>query len=318
LISSGGKHIPKPYVIILQGPTGVGKTEVAFWLAEQFPIEIINADSLQVYRHLDIGTSKPAPDEQQAVPHHLLSIINPDEEFSAAQFKDRARSAITEIISRDALPLVVGGTGLYIRALTRGLCATPGKNEDLRSELREKAQREGTESMFKLLQEKDPLAAQRINPNDLFRIIRALEVFYLTGVPISRHQSAHGFQDIPFETLKLGLMRDRKELYQRIEKRVDQMTGSGLLQEVQSVLKRGYGSQLKALQSIGYKQMVSFLDRRSSWEEAVSQMKRDTKRFAKRQLTWFRRDPEIDWILLPDELSTVATKIKNFLKIISN
>jgi len=306
--------IKKTRVVIIQGPTGVGKTEVALALAGQFPVEIINADSMQVYRYLDIGTSKPNPAQQQRVPHHLLSIINPDEDFSAAQFKALARRAIADITARGLLPLVVGGTGLYIRALTRGLFTAPAKSEELRAELRRKAQQEGAESLYKLLQEQDPPAAQKINPHDTLRIIRALEVLCLTGVPISRHQQDHAFNDEPYATLKIGLMRDRQELYQRIEERVEQMTGAGLKEEVQSVLARGYSSSLKSLQSIGYRQMTAFTEGRLSWEEAVQQMKRDTRRFAKRQLTWFGKDPEIEWIMLPDRQHEAAVKIKNFLK----
>ena len=270
---------------------------------------------MQVYRFLDIGTSKPAREQQQAVPHHVLSIINPDEDFSAAQFKEKARAAIADIASRGSLPLIVGGTGLYIRALTRGLFAAPEKNEALRQEFKEKARREGSESLFRLLLEKDPAAAQKIKPNDLVRIIRALEVLYLTGVPISAHQQMHGFLDSPYAALKIGLTRNRKELYQRIEMRVERMLAAGLLHEVQSVLNKGYAATLKPMQSIGYKQMASFIEGGVSWDTAVQQMKKETKRFAKRQLTWFRHDPEIDWITLPDEAQAIPKMIKNFLKL---
>jgi tRNA dimethylallyltransferase len=277
-------------------------------------VEIINADSMQVYRYLDIGTSKPTPVQQESVPHHLLSIINPDEDFSAAQFMARARHAIADISARGLLPLVVGGTGLYIRALTRGLFTAPEKSEELRTELRHTAEQEGKESLYKLLQEQDPLSAQKINPHDVVRIIRALEVLYLTGVPISRHQQAHAFDDTPYSVLKIGLMRDRSELYHRIEERVERMIGEGLREEVQSVLARGYTSSLKSLQSIGYKQMAAFIEGHLSWEKALRAMKRDTKRFAKRQLTWFRHDPDIAWIILPDARDEAAIKMKNFLK----
>ena len=269
---------------------------------------------MQVYRFLDIGTSKPAPHQQQAVPHHVLSIINPDEDFSAAQFKEKAREAIADITGRGLLPLIVGGTGLYIRALTRGLFSAPEKNEALRQEFKEKARREGSGSLFKLLQEKDPASAQKIKPNDLVRIIRALEVLYLTGVPISAHHQTHGFLDIPYAVLKIGLTRERKELYQRIETRVENMLEAGLLQEVQSLLDKDYAATLKPLQSIGYKQLAAFIEDRVSWEVAVQQMKTETKRLAKRQLTWFRHDPEITWVMLPDEAPAIPALIKNFLK----
>jgi tRNA dimethylallyltransferase len=269
---------------------------------------------MQVYRYLDIGTSKPAPAQQETVPHHLLSIVNPDEDFSAAQFKEHARQAIADISGRGLLPLVVGGTGLYIRALTRGLFAAPGKNEEFRAQLRSRAEREGGESLHRQLQEQDPTAAQKINPRDTMRIIRALEVLYLTGVPISRHQQAHAFDDAPYEVLKIGLLRERDELYRRIEERVEQMLAEGLLKEVAALLSRGYAASLKALQSIGYKQMAAVIEGRLTWEEAVLQMKRDTRRLAKRQLTWFRHDPEIVWITLPDARGEAEKQIKNFLK----
>jgi tRNA dimethylallyltransferase len=269
---------------------------------------------MQVYRFLDIGTSKPASDQQQAVPHHVLSIINPDGDFSAAQFKQQAREAIADISCRELLPLIVGGTGLYIRVLTRGLFSAPEKNEVLRQAFKEKAQSEGIESLFKLLQEKDPVSAQKIKPNDMVRIIRALEVLYLTGVPISAHHQMHGFLDAPYDVLKIGLTRERNELYQRIEARVEHMLAAGLLQEVQSVLDKGYPSALKSLQSIGYKQLAAFIEGRVSWDEAVQQMKKETKRLAKRQLTWFRHDHEIDWIVLPQEAQAIPALIKNFLK----
>jgi len=313
--STPGVHrIEKPQIIIIQGPTGVGKTDVALSLAETFPVEIINADSMQVYRFLDIGTSKPALDQQQAVRHHVLSIINPDEDFSAARFKEKAREAIADIMCRGSLPLIVGGTGLYIRALTRGLFSAPGKNDALRQELKEKARREGSESLFRLLQEQDPVSAQKIKPNDLVRIIRALEVLQLTGVPISAHHHQHGFLDAPYAALKIGLTRNRKELYQRIEARVDHMLAAGLLREVQAVLDKGYAATVKPMQSIGYKQMTDFIEGRVSWDGAVQQMKKQTKRLAKRQLTWFRHDPEIAWVMLPEEAQAIPAMVKNFLK----
>jgi tRNA dimethylallyltransferase len=310
----GVSPIEKPKIVIIQGPTGVGKTEVALSLAHAVPAEIINADSLQVYRLLDIGTAKPSRAQQQAVPHHLISIVSPDEDFNAAAFKERARAIIADIRCRGALPLVVGGTGLYIRALTRGLCNAPEKDEALRQRLKEQARQEGSKSLYTLLQACDPVAAQKIKPTDLVRIIRALEVFYLTGVPLSAHHRAHAFGDMPYTFLKIGLSRSRNELYQRIETRIDQMLAAGLLGEVQAVLDKGYAATLKPLQSIGYKQMVAFIEGRCSWDEAVRQMKKATKQLAKRQLTWFQHDPEIRWIKLPEEEPLIPALVKNFLK----
>jgi tRNA dimethylallyltransferase len=312
-VDTGAENTKKPKVIIIQGPTGVGKTDIALSLAMQYPLEIVNADSMQVYRLLDVGTSKPTSAQQEAVPHHLFSIIDPNEQFSAAQFKERAREVIAQIASRGFVPLLVGGTGLYIRALTKGLFTAPEVDRKLRSDLQQMAEQEGKQALYAILQEKDPEAASKINPNDTYRIIRALEILYQTGTPLSVHHRTHRFQEQPYEVLKIGLYRNRKELYQKIEERVDRMLDAGLLEEVKSVLKMGYPPQLKALQSIGYKQMMLYINGQISWEEAVAQMKKETKRLAKRQLTWFRHDPEIAWIKLLENRHEVSPKVKNFL-----
>lgn len=303
------RSIEKPKILIIQGPTGIGKTAIALGLSRHLPVEIINADSMQFYRHMDIGTSKPAPEEQEAVPHHLFSIVNPDEQFNAAQFVERAGKAIADIVSRNAIPLVVGGTGLYIRALTGGLCHAPEADESLRSELR----REGRHILYERLQAIDPDAAQRINPNDLVRIIRALEVYYLTGEPLSRHQRSHRFQDEPYACLKIGLAGDRKILYGLIEQRVDQMIARGLEQEVRALIDRGFAPSLRAMQSIGYRQMSACVQGSISLDEAAAEIKKQTKRFAKRQLTWLRHDAGIVWISLPDKTGELDVQVKKFL-----
>ncbi len=269
---------------------------------------------MQVYRFLDIGTSKPAPAQQQAVPHHVLSIINPDEDFSAAQFKEKARQAIADISCRGLLPLIVGGTGLYIRALTRGLFSAPEKNEALRQEFKEKARREGVDPCLNCCRKKTLSQRKKSSRMTWCALSAPLRFYILTGVPISAHHQTHGFLDAPYAVLKIGLTRERKELYQRIETRVENMIAAGLLQEVQSLLDKGYAATLKPLQSIGYKQLTAFIEDRVSWEVAVQQMKTETKRLAKRQLTWFRHDPEITWVMLPDEAPAIPALIKNFLK----
>jgi len=301
----------KQKLIIIQGPTGVGKTDIALSLAEKLPVELINADSMQVYRYMDIGTSKPDSRAQRAVPHHLLSIVNPDEPFDAAQFMMRGRQAIAQIVSRGNHPVVVGGTGLYIKSLTRGLFSGPAKDEKLRETLG----RMETGRLYKKLEQIDPDAARRINDGDSVRIIRALEVFYLTGETMSQHQHKHSFQDMPYTCLRLCLTREREDLYRRIEKRVDQMIQQGFIREVRKLLEMGYAPQLKSLGSIGYKQIAAYLYGTLSLEDAVFQTKRDTKRFAKRQFTWLRREPEVVWIALPEKADEVCERVKNFLNI---
>ena len=306
-----GCLIEKQKIIVIQGPTGVGKTTVALRLSEKIPIEIINADSMQFYRYMDIGTSKPTPEEQKAVPHHLFSVVNPDESFNAAQFMQIGRQTVDDIVSRDRIPVVVGGTGLYIKALTKGLFAVPEGDENLRGKLRT----ESKEELFERLIEVDPEASFRIDPNDVVRVIRALEVYYLTGEPISRHHRKHSFQDTPYNCFKICLTRDRESLYRRIERRIDQMMEKGFLQEVRSLIDMGFSPQIKPLQSIGYSQMVRCIQGQISRDEAVSQIKKETKRFAKRQLTWFRHDPELIWIKLPERAGEAEELVKKFLNI---
>ena len=306
-----GCLIEKQKIIIIQGPTGVGKNAVALKLSEKLPAEIINADSMQFYRDMDIGTSKPTPEEQKEVPHHLFSIVNPDERFNAAQFMKRGRQAVDDIVSRGRIPVVAGGTGLYIKALTKGLFAVSEGDENLRRELGSKSK----EELFERLREVDTEASLRINPNDVARIIRALEVYYLTGEPISRHHRKHRFQDAPYVCLKICLTRNRESLYRRIERRVDQMMKKGFSHEVRSLIDKGYSPQLKPLRSIGYSQMVRCIQGKVPQEEAISQIKKETKRLAKRQLTWFRQDPELIWIKLPEKAVETEVLVKKFLNI---
>jgi tRNA dimethylallyltransferase len=306
------KNIP---LVIILGPTAVGKSVCAFELAQRFGLEIINADSMQVYRGMDIGSAKPSPYERDLVTHHLIDIRNPDEEFSAAQFREEAHNIIVSLFQQGKQALVVGGTGLYIRALTRGLFPAPPADQSLREELKKKEEREGKGYLHRELEKVDPEAALRIHPNDTFRTIRALEIFYLTGTAISQQHQNHQFKECLFHLLKIGLQRDRETIYHRIEERVDTMLSSGLLEEVKRLLKKGYAPTIKPFHSLGYKQILGYLQGATSLEEATQVIKRNTKHYAKRQLTWFRKDTEIAWFTLPQQSLEISEAVRKFLKI---
>jgi tRNA dimethylallyltransferase len=302
----------KPALVIISGPTGVGKTEAAIAAAEPLGAEIISADAMQVYKCMDIGTAKPTLEQQQRVRHHLIDVVDPDEPFSAALFKEMAGARIQDLHREKCPVFVVGGTGLYIKALTRGLFPTGGQDSAIREKLREEVEASGLEALYQRLRMVDPEAAQRIHPNDTYRIIRALEVHQATGQPISRHQRHHGFQDVGYRTLSIGLTLDRTILYDRIDRRVDVMLASGFLEEVQGLLDQGYASTLKSMRSIGYRHVADYLEGRVSWNETLSLFKRDTRHYAKRQLTWFKADPDIEW-LEPNRRDELREKIDLFL-----
>ena len=285
----------RPQVVILLGPTGVGKSRWAVELAETFGGEIINADSMQVYRYMDIGTAKPTREEQKRVQHHLIDLVPPDQPFHADLFRALGRKMIDQL-HRDGKPIwVVGGTGLYIKALTQGLFSSPKIDPGVRERLREEREKQGGASLYERLEKVDPKTASKLHRRDLFRIIRALEVFDSTGLPISFFRDQHRFGERPYVTLKIGLEMNREDLYGRIDQRVDQMIEKGFLQEVEGLLEMGYGPQLKPMRSLGYKQMIQFLSKEVGWTEAVRQMKRDTRHYARRQWTWFKGDPEVHW-----------------------
>ena len=285
----------KPKLVAIVGPTASGKTSIALSLALKFQGEIISADSIQVYRGMNIGSAKPSVEERQLVPHHLIDILDPDQEYSAALFRKQADEIIHRLHLHNAPVFVVGGGGLYLKVLTRGLFRGPAGDSQLRAVLLRKAETEGGEVLHQELQELDPEAASRIHPHDTFRIIRALEVCALAGKPISLFQREHGFRESPYEILKIGLHREREELYRRIESRVEKMIKAGWVEEVQSLLNRGYSPELKSLQSVGYKHIVAYLSGGIDLVKATELVKRDTRRYAKRQITWFKGDPEIHW-----------------------
>ncbi len=304
----------RPSVVILLGPTGVGKSRLAIELAEEFGGEIISADSVQVYRYMDIGTAKPSREEQRRVPHHLIDVVNPDQAFHASLYRMLGRKKIEDLHLSGKRIWVVGGTGLYIKALTQGIFPGPQIDPSVRERLKRESADKGGDFLYRRLQSIDPNTASGIHPNDLFRTLRALEVFDSTGMPISFFRDQHRFQDRPYRTLKIGLEADRKMLYQRIEQRVDQMIERGLLQEVVGLMDRGYGPELKPMQSLGYKQMIQCVSNEMEWEESIRQMKRDTRRYAKRQWTWFKADPEVLWRNEATDRKQIFEEVESFLK----
>ncbi|MFA7060372.1 MAG: tRNA (adenosine(37)-N6)-dimethylallyltransferase MiaA [Pedobacter sp.] len=299
-------------LLVICGPTASGKSELALRLAHELDAEIINADSMQVYRNMDIGTAKPSPDERTKIRHHLIDVADPGQLFSAADFADAADAAIKDITGRGKRVIVVGGTGLYIRALLKGLVDSPSGVGEIRQTLQQEALDLGNEAMLDKLRLVDPELAVRIHPNNLVRIIRALEVYRLTGNRLSHYQQKHGFAAQRYETLQIGIRVERQELYKRIEARVDRMLAEGLLEEAQRLLKNGCGSESKAMRAIGYKEAVACLRGEYSQEEAARLIKRDTRHYAKRQLTWFNADPDIIWLEYPEKVVTILQHVIEF------
>jgi len=297
-------------VPVLVGPTAVGKTAVALALAREVGAEIVNADSVQVYRELDIGAAKPTAVERALVPHHLLDVADPPEIYDAARYSLEGREVLARLQARGAPPLVVGGTGLYVRALLHGLFAEGSPRRGVRQRLREELAGYGPEALYQRLAALDPPTATRLHPRDTYRLLRALEVMETTGQPLSELLAAHRFQDSPYRVLKIGLHLPREELYRRITLRLDLMLEQGWLEEVRGLLAR-YPASLKPFQSIGYRHLINFLTGRWSWEEAVTLLLRDTRRYAKRQLTWFRADPEVQWFE-PDRLEEMTALLRTF------
>jgi tRNA dimethylallyltransferase len=287
-------------LLLLAGPTAVGKTELALEIASDLDTEIVNADSMQVYRHMDIGTAKPSPGQRALVPHHLLDVADPDEPFDAARYAELAHPVIEDLGSRQKIPLVVGGTGLYLKVLTRGICAGAPGDKEIRQRLLLELAGQGLPRLYEELLRADPGAAGRIHPRDRQRILRALEVYRLTGSPLSLWQSRHRFSEQIYPSIKIFIYRDRNVLYERINRRVLQMVDEGLFEEVRQLLARGYGPELKPMQSLGYKQAAACLRGALSRDSAVAETQRATRQYAKRQLTWFRGDSEFRWFHAED------------------
>lgn len=305
--------VARPKVAVLVGPTAVGKTAVALKLAEALGAEIINADSLQLYRELDIGTAKPTQAERARVRHHLVDVVFPDEPYDAARYAREAREAIGDLQRRGVPPLVVGGTGFYIKALLYGLFPEEERVKAVRPRLLAELAARGLATLYDRLREVDPETARRLSPGDRYRILRALEVWEATGRSLSELQAAHGFRDRPFETLKLGLHLPREELYRRIAARVEAMLAQGWLAEVRHLLRR-YPPDLKPLRSLGYRHLIRVLMGHLPLAEAVAQIKQETRRYAKRQLTWFRADPEVRWFH-PDQTDEMLSRLQEFFQV---
>jgi len=298
------------------GPTATGKTAVGIELAKLLDGEIISADSMAVYKGMDIGTAKPTPEERAAAKFHLIDVVYPDEEFSVAEFKRLAEEAIADILSRGRVPLLVGGTGLYVKAVTGGLnIPTVGPDRELRERLKAEAAEFGGEYLLERLRAVDPVTAARLHAKDLKRIIRALEVYALTGLPISHFHKRAGAAEAAYRAALFGLSVSRPALYKKVEDRVDQQIAAGLVEEVRGLLNRGYSPDLPSMKGLGYKQIAGYLLGDYDLQTAVYLLKRDTRRFAKRQLTWFRADPGIRWIDVEGRSAPeVAAEIVNLLR----
>lgn len=278
------------------GPTCVGKTQLSLKLADILKGEIVSFDSRQIYRYMDIGTAKPTKEERDRIPHHLIDLISPDERFTAADYGKKARQIIGQIAGRNKQPIAVGGSGLYLRALTQGFFKGPRADERIRRKLERKAQEFGEPRLFERLREIDPEAAERIHPNDLVRIVRALEVYELTGKPISLLQREGDYEPFHVRFVQIGLNIERRELYQRIDRRVEEMISAGLVDEVKMLKQRKFSPKLKALKTVGYQELFAYLEGEVDLSRAIENIKLNTRHYAKRQLTWFRQDQEIIWL----------------------
>lgn len=281
-------------VIVITGPTCSGKTTLSLNLAEQFKSEIISADSRQIYKYLDLGTAKPSIKELKLVKHNLIDFLDPKEEYNVSKFEKDALTEISRILNNKMLPIVVGGSGLYIKAIVDGIFDTVDTDEGIRQKLMVERKEFGNEYIYKKLKKYDPKTASLLLPQNWKRIIRALEVYFITGTPIWKHQKDYK-RELDFTFFQFGLNWEREVLYSNIEKRVDQMIDLGLVEEVKSILRNGYPKELNALNTVGYKEIIEHFEGKISLDRAVELIKRNTRRYAKRQLTWFRKDERIKW-----------------------
>ncbi len=307
----------KQKILVLGGPTAVGKTELSIKLAEKLNGEIISADSMQIYKNMDIGSAKVTKEEMRDINHHMIDIVSPEEEFSVADFKNIGKKAIKEIIAKEKLPMIVGGTGLYINSLTCNVTFTESeKDDEYRTYLESLAEANGNNYVHEMLKEIDEISYRDIHPNNRKRVIRALEVFKISGKPFSSYNVGDDFYKTDYDVFYYVLTMDREKLYNRINKRVDIMIENGLIDECIELKKLGYTSSMQSMQGIGYKEILYYLDKKISLDEAVNLIKQGSRNYAKRQLTWFRRDPRctfLDKDVLSDEeiLSKIIDDITN-------
>jgi tRNA dimethylallyltransferase len=302
----------KAKVVIIAGPTASGKSALAAELAMAFNGEVVSADSMQVYKYMDIGTAKPSKETLESVPHHLIDVVDPDSDYTAASFRKDAIRKIREINGRGRSAFIAGGTGLYIKALTKGLFDGPAADKSLREGLRREAEERGAEHLYNRLREVDPVSAESIHQNNIVRIIRALEVYESSGRPISEFHREHGFHEDPFDAVKVGITKERALLYGDIEKRVDRMMADGLPEETERLLNMGYGPHLKPMRALGYREMTGYINGELGLDEAVGLLKKNTRNYAKRQMTWFRNDPGIIWFS-PEQKKDIMELVERHL-----
>lgn len=283
-------------ILVITGPTATGKTGIAIELANRLEGEIISADSRQVYKLMDIGTAKPTEEQRQEVPHHLIDIVYPDQAYSAGLFARDAKNVIEQILNRRKLPIIVGGTGLYLKALTQGLFQGPGANMELREKLNQEAQAKGIEALYRELAGFDPQTASKISPKDRIRIIRAIEVYRLTGKSISCWQRKSSSDSSHHRFVSFGIDMERNRLYERINQRIDKMMQDGFLAEVENLLRLGYSFELPALRTFGYLDMLEHIQGKVELQAAVDKFKQKTRNYAKRQLTWFSHQIRLTWV----------------------
>jgi len=302
--------VEKIPVIVIGGATASGKTALSVEIAKEYNAEIVSADSMQIYRYMDIGTAKPTEQEKCGIAHHMIDIVSPDESFSVADYVSRAHEVISDITKRGKNPLVIGGTGLYINSLINDIDFLENDgDEDIRKELLKLCEEQGVDVLVEMLSEFDPISAQKIHKNNVRRIIRAIEFYKMTGVPISQHQEETRKKESRYAPCMMAIRWDMKKLYERIEKRVDIMMSDGLVDEVKNLIEKGYTAELTSMQGIGYKEIIGYLSGEYSLDEAVEKIKTGTRHYAKRQMTWFRRDERIHWIDYDEDILKRAKEI---------
>ncbi|OPL15833.1 MAG: hypothetical protein AVO39_07010 [delta proteobacterium MLS_D] len=302
----------KKKIVVITGPTAAGKTAAAVEFARLFGGDIVSADSMQVYRYMTIGTAKPTEDERQQAPHHMVDVADPDETFSAARYATEASGIVDRLLEKGGTVFVTGGTGLYIEALLGGLIETPPADPELRRYYRDLAELHGTAYLHEMLQKNDPASAAAIHHHDRVRIIRALEVLKHTGASIEGRRHEHAFSEKRYECLKIGIILDRHDLFQRISERADVMIRDGLVEETEWLLNKGYDPSCPSLAAFSYRHIIEYLKAKLDKDEAVRRLKRDTRNYAKRQITWFKRDRDIVWHE-PGEREAAVEKISRFL-----